>query len=150
MRKFENDYYDGLAGELASFNDLRELTEETLIHSRDPYAHFDFYSADCAIELKTRNCCFNTYPDVMIQMLKVMRCQHLPKEKQGILAFRFFDGLYYIKYNSTKFRHYRQDCITIPDREGRKEKPEPRIYIPKEHLTMIRLIDSKPLFLDAE
>jgi len=140
MRSFQTDYYAGLAGELASYAALKGLSGTYLSHSKDPFADFDFFSTDCVIELKTRNCFFDNYEDCMIQMLKVMKASQICDHKDVYFAFRYFDGLYYIKYDPEKFSKYKIHMVKVPDRDGYTEKPEPRMYIPIKDLTLLQRI----------
>jgi len=54
QQQFRKQYSQGKKSELESLDDLSNIFHQDLKISKDKFAHFDFYSDDLEIELKTR------------------------------------------------------------------------------------------------
>lgn len=93
------------------------------------YSLFDFYGEECKVELKSRRCNHNTYPDTMVGYNKLQYAKKNPKNKY-IFAFNFQDGLYYHTIDLLK-------DYNIRDGGGNGRAIKPYVYIPIEELTKI-------------
>lgn len=146
QRTFKADHNDGKDGERKSYNALKSLTKNPLTHILDIIAPWDFESATTLIEHKDRNCFYKSYKETMIKGLKVQRARL--SDKRCFFAFRFLDGLYYIRYKKELFDTFRTDIKKIADRTDYQEKEELRVYIPIHLLTCLEKFEVPALFLD--
>ena len=134
-RTFQEDYDFGMKGEVDTITALRTLNP-TLMKTKDKYDPFDFVNDnyDVFVELKTRNNTKDKYPTTMISYSKILHAKKNP-DRDYYFAFKFFDGIYYIKYNAELF-------ATFTVGEGGRfdrgfDEINQYIYIPVENLTMI-------------
>lgn len=79
---------------------IRELFGPTL-QKTDKWFMFDFSSEDCYVELKSRRCTHDKYPDTMIGINKLNYCHRT--DKDVYFCFAFTDGLYYWKHNDVEY-----------------------------------------------
>ena len=146
QRTLEQDHMQGKAAENDCLQALQTLTQHRLVHHTDRYAPWDYESVTTVIELKDRNCFYDTYEDTMINGLKVDRARN--QIKRVFFAFKYIDGLYYIKYNKDLFEKYKTKSFKLDDRKDYKESDHIRYYIPKEDLKCLVRFAVKPLFLE--
>ena len=95
--KYNADRAFGVAEEDKQFDTLRAHFGEDLVKIQSRYSVMDFKNENSYIELKSRRCNHDTYPDTMIGETKLKYA-----EKRGTptyFVFNFQDGLYYWKYN---------------------------------------------------
>ena len=97
----KTDEIFGLSKEEENLALIRELFGPTL-QKTDKWFSFDFSSEDCFVELKSRRCTHDKYPDTMIGMNKLNYCQKTTKDVY--FCFAFTDGLYYWKHNDDEYR----------------------------------------------
>jgi len=62
---------------------------------------FDYSCEDCYVELKSRRCEKDKYPDTMIGLNKINYCDKANRDVY--FCFGFTDGLYYWKYDKDEF-----------------------------------------------
>jgi len=99
---------------------------------QDTYHPYDFQDGNNYIELKTRRCKHDRYPDTMIGYNKLKYAQDRPTCNFKFL-FKFDDGLYYHDYDHTKTY-----CIRQGGRWDRgKQEIKPYCYIPVKELKKI-------------
>jgi hypothetical protein len=91
------DYNFGKKSEEELYSLIKNTFDKTLKPKKEKYALFDFESANTAVELKTRRCTSNTYPDTMIGLNKIEYANR-NSDKTIIFCFNFTDGLYYFKH----------------------------------------------------
>tara|TARA_R110000822_G_scaffold13840_2_gene48962 strand:+ start:550 stop:945 length:396 start_codon:yes stop_codon:yes gene_type:complete len=60
------------------------------------YAKFDFENETTLVELKTRRCTSNAYPDTMIPYGKIKFLRD--SNKEGVFVFNFTDGIFYHRF----------------------------------------------------
>jgi len=96
----------GIQNEITMLPIIREFFNDSTI-SKTPKTHcpFDYESSDTLYELKTRNNCYNRYPDTIFPCKKFT---YLP-DKNKILIFSFTDGNYYIKYIPELFETFHRE-----------------------------------------
>ena len=95
------DYNYGMIKEYETLKVLQDKFGSDLKKTVGQYNRFDFISSDCLIELKSRRCGVNTYPDTMVGLNKL---EYAKKnlDKQVIFCFNFNEGLYYHIFNTEK------------------------------------------------
>ena len=76
---------------------IRSAIDENLQKSVSNFYVIDFSSKDCYIELKSRRCEKDKYPDTMIGINKINFAKK--SEKPTYFCFSFTDGLYCWKYD---------------------------------------------------
>jgi len=149
QRTFTSDHNSGKVAERASHNDLQTLSKNELHLDPDVYAHWDFYNQTTLIEHKARGVYSDSYDSTMIQGLKVQRAYDMVlKGYRVFFAFRFLDGLFYIRFRPEKFDSYYTDTKKLDDRVDYTEKECLRYYIPLGDLKCLARFEVKPLFLD--
>ena len=134
-RTFQNDYEFGTRHEVDTLTALRTLNP-TLVRTHDKYDPFDFVNDtfNVFVELKTRNNTKNKYPTTMISYSKILHAKKNP-DRQYYFAFKFVDGLYYIKYDASLFETF---AVGEGGRFDRGfDEINQYIYIPVENLSMI-------------
>ncbi len=114
----------GLAKEHEVLKDIQNKFGSDLQKTIGRYNRFDFISSSCLIELKSRRCNVETYPDTMVGYNKIEYANNHP-DKSVIFCFNFENGLYYHKYNPEK-------KYNIRDFNNR-----PYCFIPKEQLLKV-------------
>jgi len=87
----------GLQKEDENLTLIRTAIDSNLQKTSNNFFVIDFSSKDCYIELKSRRCQKDTYPDTMIGLNKVEFAKK--SEKPTYFCFSFTDGLYYWKYD---------------------------------------------------
>jgi len=147
-RSFDQDHTQGKIAEAKSHPHLQTLTKNKLMHHLDPLSPWDFESTTTLIEHKDRNCYSDSYNTTMIDYLKVQRAYELKVPKRVWYAFRFYDGLYVIRFNKEKFDEYAKKTFQLDDRCDYKERPKERIYIPIKDLTCIARFETPALFFE--
>jgi len=110
---------------------IRSAIDENLQKSVSNFYVIDFSSKDCYIELKSRRCEKDKYPDTMIGINKINFAKK--SEKPTYFCFSFTDGLYCWKYDEEEA----EDAIRYRD-GGRldrgKDETKPYAYIKCEYL----------------
>ena len=103
---------------------------ENIIQTKGQYDKYDFVGDSKVFELKSRRNRHNSYSTTMIT------CNKLKKiDKDLILLFNFTDGLYFIKYEKELFDTFFSQPFV---RDEVNAYPLDHLYIPIEHLTMIK------------
>jgi len=133
-RTFETDYAVGTQSEDALLAVFRQEIPD-LQKIKNPYALFDYEGSTTYVELKTRTFAKDKYPTTMIGLNKVKAAERTP-HKTYYFAFKFTDGLYWIKYDKDLFATFEIKRGGRYDR-GRPETAE-YCYIPIEHLCPIQ------------
>lgn len=98
----ETDYQNSSKWEKILKKDIETYFNTNLIET-NRYDIFDYISEDnnIYIELKTRTCKSDTYPDLMMGNNKIKFADELLKDDKLIyFVFKFTDGLYYLQYDS--------------------------------------------------
>ena len=127
-----SDFDFGKKSEEELYSLIKDTFDPNLKPSADKYALFDFESPNTSVELKTRRCASNTYPDTMIGLNKI-EYANKNSDKTIIFCFRFTDGLYYFKHQEEY--DYNVKYGGRYDR-GRKEVKK-YCYIKRENLTKV-------------
>jgi hypothetical protein len=73
-------------------------TNRNIAKASNNYYNFDYYDLKYKYELRSRRCNHNKNPTMLIPEMKC--------NKNFYLLFLFNDGLYYIRYNKSKFKKY--------------------------------------------
>ena len=124
----------GYDSELETLELLKEyFKDKKLKKTREKYCEYDFYSKTKRIELKTRNNTIYTYPTTMIGVNKIKNAESF--EGDYYFAFKFKDGLYYIKYDKKLFETFEIKLGGRCDRYRIEQKLY--YFIPIENLTEI-------------
>ena len=151
QRSFSSDHKEGKVAERLSHEHVQRLMKNKLYLDPDVSAHWDFYNETTLIEHKARGVYSDTYDSTMIQGHKVLRAyEQVKKGYRVFFAFRFLDGLYYVRFRPEKFDTYFTDSKRLDDRVDYKEKECLRYYIPLGDLKCLARFESKPLFLEDE
>jgi len=138
LRTFDDDHIFGKAEEAKSLPVLNDYFKTTFNHLLDPMSPFDFTSDKIVIEQKARKCNVKTYDDTMIDYRKIENCLLSGYQgKEQWFVFKFYDGLYGIKYNAKQFSKYKKKLEKMPDRADVEEKFRLRVYIPIDDLIQI-------------
>jgi hypothetical protein len=87
----------GLEKEKEQLGIIRDIFCKKLKKSNDKWFVFDYSCEDCYVELKSRRCNHDKYPDTMIGLNKIHYCSHT--KRPVYFCFNFEDGLYYWKYD---------------------------------------------------
>jgi len=131
-----------------AFGKMSELKLECFMHNRfqvkptkNRYDHFDYQSDTMLIELKTRRCFKDSYPDFMMNSKKIEFAYCSLKEIW--FCFQFTDGLYGWKYDRNL--NLRSDINGRTDR-GMDERAH-MYYIPSNLLIRLDAVD--PLVVEA-
>jgi len=101
------DYNYGLKRECETLKILQEKFGSDLKKTVGQYNRFDFISSGCMIELKSRRCSVNTYPDTMVGLNKLEYAKK-HTDKKVVFCFNFNEGLYYHIFNPEKEYSIRQ------------------------------------------
>ena len=104
--------------------------DREIVHETDKWCKFDYSCKEYTYELKTRTNRYTAYPTTMITCNKL--------EKERILLFSYTDGLYYIHYEEELFKTF---DTTMFSRYGATWDEKMHIYIPIQHLTLIKMYD---------
>lgn len=97
VTKKEDDVKFGLDKEIEQLEIIRDIFCSKLKKTNDKWFVFDYSCEDCYVELKSRRCNHDKYPDTMIGLNKINYCSHT--KRPVYFCFSFEDGLYYWKYN---------------------------------------------------
>ena len=109
---------------------LAEHFAKIIIQTEGRFAKYDCYDDETDYEIKSRTNKIDDYPTTMIT------CNKFQNTKRNlILVFNFTDCLAYIKYDAEKFSTYTTSQFS---RLGCCWDEKLHIYIPVEHLTVIR------------
>ncbi len=95
------DYRYGMKKECETLKVLQEKFGSDLTKTVGQFNRFDFISSNCLIELKSRRCGVNTYPDTMVGLNKLTYARK-HTDKKVIFCFNFNEGLYYHIFNQEK------------------------------------------------
>lgn len=135
MHKLKIDYELGKLSENELYAKLSNLWDDNIKKSTDIYSKYDYYGTDFYYELKTRRNHYETYPTTLIAKDKIIEnC-----DKRQIFLFKFYDGLYYIKYKKSKFLKF--DCKIFGRTDRGIDIPKLYYYIPIQDLIKIDLND---------
>lgn len=119
MQQADRDF--GKLSERQTLPILSEFFKETIDYDRERYAIMDFHSEGAYYEVKARKCYFRSYKDTMIGLNKIEFCR--TSTKPCYLCFKFYDGIYYWKYEADKEDQLRFDEGGRNDRGFNEIKP---------------------------
>jgi len=128
-RSYKKDYATGKKGEKEVLPTIRQFFNRDIIKSVNRYEKFDFKDECYKYELKCRDACLTTYDTTIIPSNKI--CPNI------IFLFKFYDGLYYIKYDKTVFDNYTKKIFVRFERSDYIDIPIEYIYIPVGDLQKI-------------
>jgi len=94
-KKEDLDY--GLQKEKENLDMIKTIFDKSLKKVTDKYFCFDFSSETCYVELKSRRCMHDKYPNTMVGKNKLDYASHT--KRPVYFVFAFDDGAYYWKYN---------------------------------------------------
>lgn len=130
MVHWSASYEYGKAQEEKVIPALAEHFHRAIIATEGRFAKYDCYDNDNDYEIKSRTVPIDKYPTTMIT------CNKFQDAKRALLlVFNFTDCLAYIKYDAEAFSAYTKKSFS---RAGCCWDEKEHIYIPKEHLTVIR------------
>ena len=96
------DFNLGESSELSLLPVLKKYFNDDNIIRTNRYDTFDYTNNNnILIELKTRTNTKDKYEDTMINIAKVNKCKKLSKTNEIYFMFKFIDGVYFWKYNTT-------------------------------------------------
>lgn len=128
----DTDLIFGLKSEAYLLSIIKKTFGSGFEKIQEQFHPFDFQDGDTYLELKTRRCKHDRYPDTMIGYNKLKYAQDRPTCKFKFL-FKFDDGLYYHDYDHTKKYNIRDGGRW--DRGTQEIKPY--CYIPVNELKLI-------------
>jgi hypothetical protein len=132
MVHFKKSYQFGKKQEVIVLPLIREFFADDAIRPTEgQYCKYDFTSTDCNFELKSRTNTFSKYPTTVITCNKLTSSE----DKRLILLFSFTDGLYFCENNPPLFASFEKKQFS---RAGLDWDEKEHIYIPIEHLTLIK------------
>lgn len=100
MRTFNKTEYDwGIKKELECLPFISEVLDD-VIHNKETYNDFDYYTDTYDIELKSRRNKKDTYSTTITT--KIKRDKANKSKKKVLWIFNFTDGLYYLNYEDHK------------------------------------------------
>ena len=100
MRTFNKTEYDwGIKKELECLPFISEVLDD-VIHNKETYNDFDYYTDTYNIELKSRRNKKDTYSTTITT--KIKRDKAIKSKKKVLWIFNFTDGLYYLNYEDHK------------------------------------------------
>ncbi len=100
MRTFNKTEYDwGIKKELECLPFISEVLDD-VIHNKETYNDFDYYTDTYDIELKSRRNKKDTYSTTITT--KIKRDKAIKSKKKVLWIFNFTDGLYYLNYEDHK------------------------------------------------
>jgi len=109
---------------------IRSYFSQDIQASVSDTAKYDFFDEEQFYELKSRTNTLKHYPTTMITQNKTTN-----NDKPLTLLFNFTDCLAYINYDEEKFKQYEIQSFS----RARLEWDEkPHLYIPVEHLSVIK------------
>jgi len=126
------DYRYGLTKENETLKDLKKKFGDNIEKTKGKFNRFDFTNGETLIELKSRRCYSNTYPDTMVGLNKYMYAMK-NRDKEIIFCFNFNDGLFYHTFNPSLMYDMRKGGRT----DRGKEELKDYFFIKTEHLTKI-------------
>lgn len=133
VRFDKQEYAYGKQSQQDNLELLKQLVPN-IVEIEDTFYPFDFRDEDNTIfiELKTRRNNKDKYPTTMVSHSKILKIE---EGNTYYFAFKFTDGLYYIKYEKELFDTFE---IKIGGRNDRGiPEYEDYVYIPVELLTPI-------------
>ena len=133
MVNWENSYKYGERKEEALLPVLQDYFGKEIIRSKGGrFAKYDYSDEKFNYELKSRTNKMEQYPTTMITKNKV---EGSDADKDLILLFNFTDKLAYIQYEAEQFEQYTTESFS---RLGASWDEKPHLYIPVEHLKIIK------------
>lgn len=100
MRTFNKTEYEwGIKKELECLPFISEVLDD-VIHNKETYNDFDYYTDTYDIELKSRRNKKDTYSTTITT--KIKRDKAIKSKKKVLWIFNFTDGLYYLNYEDHK------------------------------------------------
>jgi len=128
-RSYKKDYALGKKGEKEVLPTIRQYFGRDIVKSVNRYEKFDFKDDIHKYELKCRDACSTTYDTTIIASDKI--CPNM------IFLFKFYDGLYYIKYDKTVFDNYEKRLFVRFERDDYIDIEKFYIFIPVSDLQKI-------------
>jgi hypothetical protein len=132
MVNYEQDYRWGEEQEKKVYPIIKDTFEgiDNLIKG-NRFSTYDYWTEDTDFELKSRKNKYKAYPTTMITRNKITDTT----KEQLILLFNFTDGLYFIQYDEELFSKF---TVTNFSRADRQDDEKAHVYIPIEHLELIK------------
>jgi len=130
MVNWENSYRYGKAKEEKLLPLLREHFGREVQATEGRYAKYDYYDDEYNYEVKSRTNRMKAYPTTMITKNKTEG-----SDKPVVLLFNYTDCLAYIEYDEEQFKTYDVEAFS---RAGVSWDEKPHIYIPIDHLSVIK------------
>lgn len=134
IHQYEDIEY-GKASELAVLPMINEHFNDTAVASSEVFSTQDFFSQKNVYELKSRKIVHNLYPTTIIGCNKAVLNEQ-DREKTLYFVFKYLDGLFYIKYDEEKFKHWKS-VFQRNARIGCRDLPHEVFHIPHTELTRI-------------
>lgn len=132
MRSFSQDYQFGLSSERSVQSQLESVFGRLI--KTDQFFPVDFEGVGVYLEVKTRTCKKASYPTTLIPFSKVKFAKECGRDVWFV--FVFVDGVYCIQY-SKGFDQYDVKDFVRGFRMGKKDTPQPYVYIPVCDLTSL-------------
>ena len=108
VEKLQLDRKFGFGSENANAETFRAFLDCPDLKQNSQFELFDYESDEYLIELKTRRCKSNTYPDTMIPKNKIDFCK--TSNKTIYFFFQFIDGMFFWKY---KHNQLNRECQVL-------------------------------------
>lgn len=133
MVNWENSYKYGEKKEKELLPILQEYFGKDIKRSKGGrFAKYDYTDEEVNYELKSRTNKMKQYPTTMITRNKI---EGNDANKDLILLFNYTDCLAYIEYEAEQFKQYDTESFS---RLGASWDEKPHLYIPVEHLKIIK------------
>ena len=133
LEKLEADRKYGFSSEDANVETFKSFLSCPHLKQNNQFDLFDYESDEYLVELKTRRCKSNTYPDTMIPINKIDFCK--TSTKTIYFFFQFIDGLFFWEFNAAQLPLLRFDTGGRCDRA--KNEIKKYAYIPFKILTKL-------------
>lgn len=130
MVNWEQSYKYGKRQEGKLLPILQEYFGREVRATEGRYAKYDYFDDEYNYEVKSRTNKMRAYPTTMITKNKVEG-----SAKPVILLFNYTDCLSFIKYDEEQFKNYDVEAFS---RAGKSWDEKPHIYIPIDHLSVIK------------
>ena len=128
---FKEDYIFGKQNEVEILDSINNLFNDNIELIEDTYSRYDYKGDKYHYELKSRKNNYQAYPTTLIPYSKIQ------KGIKIILLFKFYDGLYYIKFTKKKFKNFDLKPFVRNQRVDYNDKLQLYYFIPIEHLKKI-------------
>lgn len=133
MSSFKYDYENGKKTEIEILDDIKMFFKKDIKMTNDKYNKYDYECDRYKYELKTRFNNYNKYSTTLIPYDKI------EPNKKIIFLFKFYDGLYYIKYKKSKFDKFKLDMFVRKNRIDKIDNKKLYYFIPINKLKKIKI-----------